>query len=515
CWVTRWTQYSQRCFPRELIPGPWVPPPLPARDSRSPLQPRALPQALPAAPQRARAEPPRGAGASRPAAAAEGRSVPLPGRGVPAGRCPGLRDVERLRGGAGGGGGGGRPGAALCVGAVLLALRPAGRPGPGAVPAAGRGGRRARVRAAGGERGCRAGPGRAGPGGSGAGGTTRVASPPQQRGRAGGAPGGRRGALRAAAAVPARRRDGVRGDREPGPEHGGVRGRGVLRHQPGTEPRRTPGAGLLSFGSSIDLDRVQTIMESMGSKLSPGAQQLMDMVRCQQKNSFPLGDKLSWILGKNSDFGGDLAIDGLHSAALQSSLSPSASEPLPVKNHLTSEALYKDLRITRDLNSEVPERGNILDSERLPTQQNAVDLRNDLKAVGSLQVQEQAGETPNVANPQVLLPFLQNLCTQVNHLRLKDGERHLGKRAVAKEESVQSVGVEQQPICSYLEKIISKNLDLMERKLMDYIDCRMQALQTHIDNKMFLLMDLVQNSKPSKISQAHYDSNEGFSNGER
>ncbi|XP_048167690.1 ATPase PAAT isoform X1 [Corvus hawaiiensis] len=270
-----------------------------------------------------------------------------------------------------------------------------------------------------------------------------------------------------------------------------------------------------SLGSSIDLDRVQTIMESMGSKLSPGAQQLMDMVRCQQKNSFPLGDKLSWILGKNSDFGGDLAIDGLHSAALQSSLSPSASEPLPVKNHLTSEALYKDLRITRDLNSEVPERGNTLDSERLPTQQNAVDLRNDLKAVGSLQVQEQAGETPNVANPQVLLPFLQNLCTQVNHLRLKDGERHIGKRAVAKEEGVQCVGVEQQPICSYLEKIISKNLDLMERKLMDYIDCRMQALQTHIDNKMFLLMDLVQNSKPSKISQAHYDSNEGFSNGER
>lgn len=78
-----------------------------------------------------------------------------------------------------------------------------------------------------------------------------------------------------------------------------------------------------------------------------------------------------------------------------------------------------------------------------------------------------------------------------------------------------SFRVEQQPICSYLEKIISKNLDLMEKKLMDYIDCQIQALQTHIDNKMFLLMDLVQNSKPNKISQAHYDSNEGFSNGER
>lgn len=75
--------------------------------------------------------------------------------------------------------------------------------------------------------------------------------------------------------------------------------------------------------------------------------------------------------------------------------------------------------------------------------------------------------------------------------------------------------VEQQPICSYLEKIISKNMDLMEKKLTDYIDRQIQALQAHIDDRMVLLMDLLQNSKQNKISQAHYDSNEGFSNGER
>ncbi|KAM6347647.1 ATPase PAAT isoform 1-T1 [Alca torda] len=269
-----------------------------------------------------------------------------------------------------------------------------------------------------------------------------------------------------------------------------------------------------SLGSSIDLDRVQTIMESMGSKLSPGAQQLMDMVRCQQKNSLPLGDKLNWIFGKNSDFGGDHAIDGSRSAAIQTSLDQSASEPLSVKNHLTSETVYEDLK-SRDLNTQAPERGNTFDSERLTTQQNTVDLRNYFKVMGSLHVQEQASETPNVVTPQVLLPFLQNLCSQVNHLRLKDGDRHFGKNAATKEEGIQCVGVEQQPICSYLEKIISKNMDLMEKKLMDYIDRQIQALQTHIDNKMVLLMDLVQNSKPNKISQAHYDSNEGFSNGER
>lgn len=50
-----------------------------------------------------------------------------------------------------------------------------------------------------------------------------------------------------------------------------------------------------SLGSSIDLDRVQTIMESMGSKLSPGAQQLMDMVRYQQKVSY-CAAPLTWIM---------------------------------------------------------------------------------------------------------------------------------------------------------------------------------------------------------------------------
>ncbi|XP_010148420.1 PREDICTED: uncharacterized protein C10orf88 homolog, partial [Eurypyga helias] len=272
---------------------------------------------------------------------------------------------------------------------------------------------------------------------------------------------------------------------------------------------------LLSIGSSIDLDRVQTIMESMGSKLSPGAQQLMDMVRCQQKNSLPLGDKLNWIFGKNSDFGGDHAIDGLCGAAIQTSLDQSTSEPLHVKNHLTSETVYEDLKINCDPSTQIPERGNTSDSERLATQQNTVDLRKDFKVMGSLHAQEQASKTLNTANPPMLLPFLQNLCHQVNHLRLKDGDRRFGKNAVTKEEGVQCDGVEQQPICSYLEKIISKNMDLMEKNLMDYIDRQIQALQTHIDNKMVLLMDLVQNSKPNKISRAHYDSNEGLSNGER
>ncbi|XP_010223760.1 PREDICTED: uncharacterized protein C10orf88 homolog [Tinamus guttatus] len=270
-----------------------------------------------------------------------------------------------------------------------------------------------------------------------------------------------------------------------------------------------------SLGSSIDLNRVQTIMESMGSKLSPGAQQLMDMVRFQQKNTLPLGDKLNWIFEKKSHYEDEHPVDGLHGAAVQTSLDLPSTEPLPDTNCSSSETVCEDLKTNLNQNTETPERENSSDSERVATQQNVLDPRNDFKIMRSLLMQEQASENPNITNPKELLPFLQNLCRQVNHLRLKDGNRRFEKSTATKEEGIQCVGVEQQPICSYLEKIISKNMDLMEKKLMDYIDCRIQALQTHIDNKMVLLMDLVQNSKSNKITQTHYDTSEGFSNGER
>uniref|UniRef100_A0A8C9F893 Chromosome 10 open reading frame 88 n=1 Tax=Pavo cristatus TaxID=9049 RepID=A0A8C9F893_PAVCR len=141
-----------------------------------------------------------------------------------------------------------------------------------------------------------------------------------------------------------------------------------------------------SLGSSIDLDRVQTIMESMGSKLSPGAQQLMDMVRYQQK------------------------------VTTQTSLHPSVSESSPVRKPLASETGCEDLNV--DQKAQVPEGEDAANSRELNTQQNTADLRNDFKAIGSLLMQEHTDRIQNVAAPQVLLPFLQNLCSQVSHLRL-------------------------------------------------------------------------------------------------
>lgn len=58
-----------------------------------------------------------------------------------------------------------------------------------------------------------------------------------------------------------------------------------LRFRPGAELQPDPTSG-------IDLHRVRAMMEEMGTTLSPGAQNLMEMVQFQQKVStgrFSLG----------------------------------------------------------------------------------------------------------------------------------------------------------------------------------------------------------------------------------
>lgn len=51
-----------------------------------------------------------------------------------------------------------------------------------------------------------------------------------------------------------------------------------LRFSPGADFQPSPGAG-------VDLHRVQAMMQEMGATLSPGAQNLMEMVQFQQKVS--------------------------------------------------------------------------------------------------------------------------------------------------------------------------------------------------------------------------------------
>ncbi|KAJ6668992.1 hypothetical protein lerEdw1_007801 [Lerista edwardsae] len=255
---------------------------------------------------------------------------------------------------------------------------------------------------------------------------------------------------------------------------------------------------LPTLGSGIDLDKVQTIMESMGSKLSPGAQQLLDMVRTQQKqNGLPFGGKLQNILGRQGFVSGNNhTIDGLYKAVNFGRLDHLSSAPAPLKPGSTTGTILEDFKMYSEMNKQVSTTEDISESPGLHTPQHSVVLpQKDFKGLVSSFLQEQANENPNTPNSMLLLPFLQTVCGQVNSLRIDEKNKHYENNSVSEDGGIQTLGVEQQPICLYLEKIISKNMEQMEKRLIDYIDLRMQKLQEHLDAKVAAILDLAQNSK--------------------
>ncbi|XP_012636751.2 ATPase PAAT-like [Microcebus murinus] len=265
-----------------------------------------------------------------------------------------------------------------------------------------------------------------------------------------------------------------------------------------------------ALGSRIDLDRVQAIMESMGSNLSPGAQQLMNMVRFQQLNCIPIEEQLQSVLGNP----GYKHVIGLQPSSTLGALDKSSSTPFPFRTGLASENVTENLKAYIDKSTQPPGQGNTtrLDECKIVPQNHSL-LENDFKNAISSFLPKKTNNNSNIPNSE-LLPFLQNLCSQVNHL-------HVGRKAEwqenTKHKGILGVGMEEYPVCSYLEKILSKNMELLEKKLMDYIDQRIYKLQEHIDDKIALLMDLLQNpnSPPTGMPLRHCDSGERLSNGER
>lgn len=267
-----------------------------------------------------------------------------------------------------------------------------------------------------------------------------------------------------------------------------------------------------ALGSRIDLQRVQTLMEAMGSKLSPGAQQLMNMVKFQQQNCVPIGEQLQSVLGNT---GYKRMID-LQSSVASGASDKSPSTPFPFRTGLTSGTLTEDLNAYVDKSPQPPGGGNTTNlKEYNLVPQNRSLLESDLRNAVSSFLPKKASDDSNVPNSE-LLPFLQNLCSQVNHLRV--GRNTKWQEGITKAgEGVVGVAMEEQPVCTYLEKILTKNMELLEKKLVDYIDQRIYRLQEHMDTKMALLMDLLQNpySPPPGTALRQCDSGERLSNGER
>ncbi|XP_042314306.1 ATPase PAAT [Sceloporus undulatus] len=268
-----------------------------------------------------------------------------------------------------------------------------------------------------------------------------------------------------------------------------------------------------TLGSGIDIGKVQTIMESMGSKLSPGAQQLLDMVRFQQRNGLPFGGNFQNILGRNGvALGNNHIIDGLKKAVDLGKLDNLPSKPSLLNDNREAGMLTEDLSIVR--NKQLPNMENTFDPPGPQAPQASVVVsQSDFKGLVSSFLEEQGIENPNVANSTLLLPFLQTVCGQVNRLRIDERNKHCENNSVSEADGIQTIGIEQQSVCLYLEKIISKKMEVMEKRLMDHIDLHMQKLQEHVDNKIAAIMDVIQVS--SIVSQEHDPFREENSDGKR
>ncbi|KAM8784060.1 ATPase PAAT-like [Rhynchonycteris naso] len=267
-----------------------------------------------------------------------------------------------------------------------------------------------------------------------------------------------------------------------------------------------------ALGSRIDLERVQTIMQSMGSKLSPGAQQLMSMVRVQQQQCRPLGELLPSLWG-NAAY--QRVID-LCSSSASGAFPRASSTPFPLRTGLTSGAMTQDLRAPVDKSAQAPGGGNVTHPEEYKlVSQHHSPRESDLKKAAPSSRPNRAGHSSGSPDSE-LLPLLQTLCGHVNLLRVGPSPEWPGPLPTPSEGGV-GAATGEQPVCSYLEKILSKNMELMEKKLTDYIDQRIQKLQAHIDDKVALLTDLLRTPSPppSGTPLRHCDSGEGLSNGER
>ncbi|XP_004374974.1 uncharacterized protein C10orf88 isoform X1 [Trichechus manatus latirostris] len=284
----------------------------------------------------------------------------------------------------------------------------------------------------------------------------------------------------------------------------------VVVHMRAVSANSSPSSSAL--GSRIDLYRVQTIMESTGSQLLPGAQQLMDMVRFQQRNCVPFGEQLQSVSGNT----GYKHMIGLQLSSTSGALDKSSSMPFPFRTGLTSGKVTEDLKACIDKNLQPCGEGNTSNLNTCASvPQSHTVLEDDLKNLESSFLPKKASDTSNIPNSE-LLPFLQNLCGQVNHLRVRNN-REWQEKVAKPGEGIVGVVVEEQPVCSCLEKLLSKNVELMEKNFMDYIDQRICKLQEHIDNKIVLLMDLLQNSNSSSpgMPLRHFVSGERLSTGDR
>ncbi|CAH2322805.1 Hypothetical predicted protein [Pelobates cultripes] len=216
-----------------------------------------------------------------------------------------------------------------------------------------------------------------------------------------------------------------------------------------------------ALGPSINLDRVQSMMDSMGGKMSPGAEQLMSMVRAQQKHQMPFGNHLLQFF---SNFGS--GIDRVQKHEEGESQIPSANHLLGQKHDLHKQ--------NQDFHPSV-EPSTTLQCTGPPNSNSKTILPSFLQA--------QKGCIAGGFSPDSLLPFLQNLSVENKQSSTQQG----ATKPMCQETRETEIG-------AVLERLLSVQMERMERALMKHIDQKMKILEDHLDVRLDHLINVIQTS---------------------
>ncbi|KAK2820138.1 hypothetical protein Q5P01_023097 [Channa striata] len=206
-------------------------------------------------------------------------------------------------------------------------------------------------------------------------------------------------------------------------------------------------------GLGIDMKQVQCLVEELGTSLSPGAQNLMEMVHFQQKN------QTSSLASQPQS---------ADSKPLAETIRPADQTP-PYQNgaesegssFCSSELPQSDVNATNTVNSE--SRGPVSRAQLAKMMSHFLTVQ---------------GQGPALSSDHELLPMLQSLCGQVTQLRLDDVAE-----AAEREKKMRNG--------TWELDAMERRLEEMERRLMEHVDRRLDALEQKLEKALLAALPLV------------------------
>ncbi|XP_053197438.1 ATPase PAAT isoform X2 [Scomber japonicus] len=222
-------------------------------------------------------------------------------------------------------------------------------------------------------------------------------------------------------------------------------------------------------GPGINMQQVQSLVDEMGTSLSPGAQNLMEMVHIQQKNQTSSLDGLLPLLMGGGAFS---ALTRGATAALRNEPQPADFRPpvSPAQNGAASDSSTSSSSPSEMSLSSVSSRNTTGSESRSPVSHSQLTemMSHFLNGHGQA---SSSGPGPD------FLPMLQSVCGQVTQLRLDDA-------AAEREKAMRNGSWE-------LDAAMERRLEEMEKRLKEHMDRRLDALEQKLEKALLSALPLV------------------------